>query len=119
MKAEHAVGDVGRFPEGQFVLMEVGGQQIGVVRLRGGALRAVRNWCPHKGAPICRGVISGTWPPSAPGALDYDREGEVLVCPWHGYEYDLNTGRELFQPVPTRLRMFPVVVRDGTVFVTV
>ena len=117
--AEVAVGPAAGFPVGRFVVMDVAGQQIGVVQLRSGELRAVRNWGPHKGAPICRGIIGGTWPPSAPGALEYGREGEVLVCPWHGYEYDLDTGRELYQPVPTRLRMFPVTVRDGQVYVTV
>ena len=84
-----------------------------------GEFRAVRNACPHKGAPICRGIIGGTWPPSEPGELSYDRDGEVLVCPWHGYEYDLRTGTEMFQKTPTRLRLFPVTVRDGEVFVTV
>ena len=119
VKQEVAVGAAAGFPVGRFVVMDVAGQQIGVVQLKNGELRAVRNWCPHKGAPICRGVIGGTWPPSAPGALEYGRDGEVLVCPWHGYEYDLDTGRELYQPVPTRLRMFPVTVRDGQVYVTV
>ena len=52
MKQEVAVGAAGSFPVGTFTLMEVAGQQIGVVQLNNGELRAVRNWCPHKGAPI-------------------------------------------------------------------
>ena len=82
-------------------------------------MRAVRNWCPHKGAPICRGIVGGTWPPSTHDALQYDREGEVLVCPWHGFEYDLHTGKEMFGTGLTRLRMYPVTVEGDQVFVTV
>lgn len=114
-----AVGRVDDFTPGHFVIVQAGRWELGITRLADGELRAVRNACPHKGAPICRGIIGGTWPPSEPGELSYDRDGEVLVCPWHGYEYDLRTGTEMFQKTPTRLRLFPVTVRDGEVFVTV
>ena len=118
-KTEVGVGPEERFAAGRFVKVDIPGQDIGVVRLRDGQLRAVRNYCPHKGAPICRGIVGGTWMPSQPGSLVYDREGEVLACPWHGWEYDLDTGMEMFRPVPTRLRFYPVTVRDGQVYVTV
>lgn len=32
----------------------------------------------------------------------HEREGEILKCPWHSYEFDLRTGRALFDP---RLRV--------------
>ena len=118
-KTEVGVGPEERFVTGRFVMADIPGQNIGVVRLRDGQLRAVRNVCPHKGAPICRGIVGGTWMPSEPGSLLYDREGEVLACPWHGWEYDLDTGMEMFRDVPTRLRFYPVTVRDGQVYVTV
>jgi len=113
------VGTTASFPVGHFVIMKVAGREIGVVRLASGEMRAVRNRCPHKGAPICRGIVGGTWPPSAPDELKFDRAGEVLVCPWHGWEYDLTTGEEMFQPRPSRLLTYPVTVRDGEVFVTI
>jgi nitrite reductase/ring-hydroxylating ferredoxin subunit len=116
---EVALGPERNFPEQTFTILKAGETEIGIIRLRDGEWRAVRNWCPHKGAPICRGIVGGTWPPSAPGELAYERDGEVLVCPWHGFEYDLHTGREMFQPVPTRLRLYPVSIRDGQVYVTV
>lgn len=114
-----AVGAEASFPVGRFVMVDVAGRDVGVVRLASGEMRAVRNRCPHKGAPICRGIVGGTWPPAGPEELAFDRDGEVLVCPWHGWEYDLNTGNEMFQPRPTRLLMYPVSVRDGQVFVTI
>ena len=118
-KTEVAVGREGDFVPARFTKVTVPRHHIPQVRLRDGQLRAVRNYCPHKGAPICRGIVGGTWLPSEPGALTYDREGEVLACPWHGWEYDLDTGRELFRAVPTQLRLYPVAVRDGQVYVTV
>jgi nitrite reductase (NADH) small subunit len=118
-KLDVDVGAADAFPEGKFVLVKVQDTEIGIIRLPNDQWRAVRNTCPHKGAPICRGIVGGTWPPSAPGELAYDRDGEVLICPWHGFEYDLDTGRELFQEVPTKLRMYSVSIRDQQVYVTV
>jgi nitrite reductase/ring-hydroxylating ferredoxin subunit len=91
--------------------------EVGVYRLEDGTLRAVRNACPHKGAPICRGSVGGTWPPSAPGTLEYAHDGEILSCPWHGREYDLRSGREIYQPAPTRLRLYRIEVDDDAVVV--
>ena len=118
-RTEVAAGPEDRFAEGKFVIIDAGRHSVGIIRLRSGELKAVRNWCPHKGAPICKGIVGGTWPPSPPGELRFERAGEVLVCPWHGFEYDLNDGCEMYRAVPTRLRFFPVAVRDGTVYVTV
>lgn len=118
-RQEILVGDTGELVDGKFKIVQQGALKIGVTRLRDGTIRAVRNWCPHKGAAICKGIIGGTWPPSAPGDLVYDCEGEILVCPWHGFEYDLRTGDELYRKVPTRLRFYEVVERDAKIYLLV
>jgi nitrite reductase/ring-hydroxylating ferredoxin subunit len=118
-RQEILVGDAAELVDGKFKIVQQGTLKIGVTRLRDGTIRAVRNWCPHKGAAICKGVIGGTWPPSAPGDLVYDREGEILVCPWHGFEYDLRTGDELYRKAPTRLRFYDVVERDARIYLLV
>jgi len=102
-----------------FTMVTAGTRRIGVTRLTNGALRAVRDRCPHKGASICQGILGGTWPPSAPGELTYGREGEIVSCPWHAYEYDLVTGAELFWPKGPGLRLYPTEEVDGRVFVLV
>lgn len=106
------VGTVSEFPVGSFRIVQAGRREVGVIRLDDREWRAVLNECPHRGAPVCRGTVGGTWPPSDPGTLDYVREGRVLSCPWHGYEFDLDDGRQLFQERPARLRLFRVEV-DG------
>ena len=113
-----AVGRADDFAEGKFQVMTLAGRDIGIVRLRTGEFRAVLNYCPHKGAKICKGIVGGTWPPALASDLRFEREGEILVCPWHGFEYDLVTGHELFWNRPTRLRFYPVAVADGQLVVT-
>ena len=113
------VGRIEDFPVGKFRIVMADGIEIGVVRLASGAVHAVRNRCPHKGAPICKGILGGTWPPSRVGELAFERDGEVLTWPWHGYEFDLNTGLELYQERPTKLRKYEVAVENDAVFVTV
>ena len=104
---------------GRFTMVTAGTRRIGVTRLPNGELRAIRDRCPHKAAAICHGILGGTWLPSAPGELTYAREGEVVACPWHGYEYDLVTGAELFWPGAPGLRMDPTEVAEGRVYVLV
>jgi 3-phenylpropionate/trans-cinnamate dioxygenase ferredoxin subunit len=119
-KKQHTVGKTADFPVGKFKIIEIGGREIGIAQLKNGEFRAVRNVCPHKGAPVCKGPIGGTALPSAVGELIYGRDGEILACPWHGFEFDLLTGDELIRSgKPTKLLMFPVAVANGNVLVTV
>jgi nitrite reductase (NADH) small subunit len=104
---------------GRFTMVTAGTRKIGVTRLPDGELRAIRDRCPHKAASICQGILGGTWLPSEPGELNYAREGEIVACPWHGYEYDLVTGAELFWPGAPGLRLYPTEEADGRVFVIV
>jgi 3-phenylpropionate/trans-cinnamate dioxygenase ferredoxin subunit len=40
-----------------------------------------------------------------------------MRCPWHGWEFDIASGRSLFDPDGVRVRNYPVTVEDGTVIV--
>jgi nitrite reductase/ring-hydroxylating ferredoxin subunit len=59
----------------------------------GRAMPAVLNVCPHEVAPVCLGGVRGTALASMPGEYTWGREGVILACPWHGWEFDLLTGR--------------------------
>ena len=109
------LGPLEDFPTGRYRLFQVGRREIGVVRLADGTVHATLNRCPHRGAPVCRGVVTGTLLPSDPDDLKLGLEGEVVRCPWHGYEFSVRNGECLFTGEGMRLRMFPAAVRNGRV----
>ena len=111
-----AVAKVGEIAPGERKIVEVAGRSIGVFNVHG-TFVAVLNVCPHALAPVCRGRLGGTTLPSPPGEFRWGREGEILSCPWHGWEFDLLTGRALADR-RRRLRLYPVTIEDNVVFIT-
>jgi hypothetical protein len=65
---------------------------------------------------MCYGLIGGTMLPSEPDAYVYGRDGTVLRCPWHAYEFDVRTGESIGGAVKGRVPVFETWVRDGDVF---
>jgi nitrite reductase (NADH) small subunit len=96
-------------------IVDVRGMSVGLFRVHD-EIVAVLNICPHELAPVCRGTQRGTTLPSAPGEFVWGREGEILACPWHQWEFELKTGRCLVDD-KVRLRTFPVSVEDGEVYI--
>ncbi len=111
------VAKISEIPSGGRKVVEVAGRSLGLFNVNGTFVAAL-NVCPHEGAPVCLGRIGGTTLPSSPGEFRWGREGEILTCPWHGWEFDLLTGRALADR-RKRLRLFPVTVEDDTLFVTI
>jgi nitrite reductase/ring-hydroxylating ferredoxin subunit len=105
----HIVGKVSEVPPGGRLIVEVEGRSIGVFNV-GGRFYALRNRCPHQAAPLCQGAIKGMALPSLPGEYLWAREGEILRCPWHGWEFDITTGRSIFNPHRVRVASYPVTV---------
>lgn len=109
----HVVARTSELPPGERKIVEVEGRSIGVFNVHG-EYYALRNACPHQGAPLCLGSVQGTAVPSRPGEYRWEREGEILRCPWHGWEFDLTTGQSIFNPHRTRVRSYQVTVSsDG------
>ncbi len=104
----HPVCPISELEPGKRKLILIGRTEIGVFNV-GGEYHAYRNICPHAGAPVCVGKISGTTLPSPVYEYSYGREGCILRCPWHGWEFDLKTGVHLVDP-DVRLKKFPVEV---------
>jgi nitrite reductase (NADH) small subunit len=113
---EARVANSEEIPENRFAIFKVDGVEIGIMRSEG-ELFAVRNICPHALAPICRGRVRGTMLPTDTVEYHFVMRNRVLVCPWHGYEYSLESGHCLFTDVKGRLRMYPATERDGGVYV--
>ena len=104
------VAKIADIPVGERLIVKVPahGKQIevGVFNV-GGEFYAYRNVCPHAGAPICQGKICGTTRAGAVGEYVLEREGEIVRCPWHGWEFDLLTGAQL---VDAKMKLKPYQV---------
>lgn len=112
------LGPVEQFPSRQFKLLKQNDEEIGIMRLGNGKFVAIENRCPHRGAPVCRGRVVGTFLPSEPGQINYGLDEKLLKCPWHGYEFDLETGSCVFTQSKLKLRMYSVEQRGTDVFLT-
>lgn len=103
-------------PVGGRKIVQVEHLSIGVFHLQSGFF-AVRNYCPHQGAPLCEGSVHGT---NRPGPeIEAALEGRVLRCPWHGWEFDIPSGKGLYD-LKSRVATYAVrVSEDGEVFLNV
>ncbi len=113
----HDVGDVSDFAVGAPARVTVSGRALVVVRTASGFL-AARDVCPHQAARLSDGAVSGTTLRCKPGEdVVYGRDGEIITCPWHGWEYDLATGKALVDPERVRVATYPARVAGSRVVV--
>ncbi len=110
--SKHVVARAADIPPGGRKLVTVRGRPIAVFNL-GGTFYGLLNRCPHQGGPMCEGVLTGLIEADTPGTYRYSREGEVLRCPWHGWEFDIRTGRSWCDPEKVTLRNYSVEVAPG------
>ncbi len=114
-KQRHVVAQEVEFKVGARKILKVGGREIGVFHTKAG-LFALRNSCPHQAAPLCLGPVTGTTMPSMPGEYIWGMDGQVLRCPWHGWEFDLKSGVGLYDPYKLeRVATYEVKVEEGEV----
>ncbi|MBZ0291159.1 MAG: Rieske (2Fe-2S) protein [Anaerolineae bacterium] len=111
-----AVAQVDEIPEGAHKLVQINGRSIGIFNVKG-VFVAVLNYCPHAWAPVCQGRVTGTTLPSPPGEYKWGRAGEILACPWHGWEFDLLTGKCLSDK--RKLHRYPVTVEENVIYIKV
>lgn len=110
----HDVGSLAELERDGRVVARVGGREVGVVAEPDGALHGIRNRCPHHGGPLCLGSVLERVA-GDPGV--YELAGRrVLRCPWHGWEFDLETGQCLDDPA-MRAAVYEARVEDGRVLV--
>lgn len=101
---------------GQMIMTNVGRIPVVVTRSPDGSLSALANTCLHLGGPLGKGRLCGTTDADEPAQYRYVRDGEILKCPWHGFEYDTKSGCLLAEP-ERRLRTFLVTVEGDKVIV--
>lgn len=103
-------------------IVEAGPVEVGVFR-KGNRYYAYRNLCPHQGGPVCEGVRI----PKVEVELDerkkfrrhcFNTDEMHFVCPWHGWEFKLETGEAAADP-EIRLQSYRVSERGGNIYVDI
>ena len=82
--------------------VEIAGREVAIFNLKTRYV-AIDNRCPHKGGPLCDGIVSGT----------------TVVCPLHGWRFDLETGLAVRASLPACVTTFPTRVEDGIVLIDI
>ena len=108
----HVVARAAELPPGTRKLVSIAGRDIVVLNIKG-ELFALSDKCPHKGGSLSRGKLTGLVVSRQPGSYEYSRAGEMLRCPWHGWEFDVRSGRSWCDPSRLRLINYAVSVEPG------
>jgi nitrite reductase (NADH) small subunit len=111
----YRVGTIEDLPPGSIRVVPIGRRDVVVFNLNG-EFHALADYCPHMGAPLHLGELTGMTISTGAYTYQWVREGEILRCPWHAWEFDIAAGRSVTAPV-RRIRKYPVRVEDGYVIV--
>jgi nitrite reductase (NADH) small subunit len=118
--ASYLVGVLSELTEDDRWVVTAEGREIVVFRHRD-RVYALSNVCPHQGGPVGEGLLLGR----VEGVVGEDgrylgdrfsAECTHLVCPWHGWEYDIRTGACAALP-DVRLQCYETEIREGDVYV--
>lgn len=93
--------EVGTIPDGEGRVVEVGGKTLALFNC-GGTYYATANGCVHRGGPLGDGLLEGT----------------TIICPWHGWEFDVASGACITNP-KARVSTYPVRREGDDLFVDV
>ena len=93
------VATVADVPEGAGKTVEVAGKQIALFNV-GGKFYAIDNACKHRGGPLGEGEV----------------DGSTVICPWHGWEYDVTTGANL-DDASVKVGCYPVKIENTDIMI--
>lgn len=119
---EHFIGALSDFTDEERKVVVIGGQRIVVLKYRD-ELFALSAVCAHMGGPVEEGVIvcrvAGVVDDSGRYLGDrFEETSPYIVCPWHGWQYDLRTGQA--GGLPSRvLTTFETEIREDKVYLHV
>ena len=117
----HLAGRSDGIQEHGRLVVDIGDKTVGIFRM-GGKLFAYENSCPHMGGPVCQGLVI----PAVRELINdtqvstgyaFDESEMRIVCPWHGYEFSIETGSHPAKP-SIRLKRVAVEEDGGEVYVT-
>lgn len=95
----YRVATVDQLKDGEMMAIKVEGEPILLAKVDG-CFYAVKDCCTHQDAPLSQGHL----------------EGVRVICPHHGAQFDLKTGKALTFPAVTPVETYTVVVEEGVVY---
>ena len=94
------IAPASELPNGERLFVEVADRPIVIFNLAE-QFFAIGDVCTHDDGPLGDG----------------DLEGYNIVCPRHGAEFDVRTGKVMQMPAVVDIPAYPVQVRDGNIFI--
>ncbi len=92
-------GKENEIQEGTGKQVEINGKTIALFK-KDGKIYAINGECPHSGGPLSEGSL----------------EGNNVVCPWHGFSFDIKTGKS---PQQCEVETYPVKIEGDKIMVDV
>jgi nitrite reductase/ring-hydroxylating ferredoxin subunit len=96
------VAALAALPPGKMLYVNVDGLPVALANVEG-TLYAFGDSCRHEGGPLSAGVLIGA----------------TVTCPWHGWTYDVRSGKSIVPPVGLRLPTYPVAVEGDDIYLTI
>lgn len=108
------------FPAREGRSVDLGDREIAVFNL-GERFAAIDAACPHRGGPLCDGIVTGVGAPSlAGGKIERNCAGDhAVVCPLHGWKVNLENGKVLKPEVSVRVDTYDIRINGGIIEVNV
>lgn len=117
-KRLHDICDADEVAPGAMRRCSVDGLDVVLMRDEDGEFFALRNLCAHMGASLSDGVFQAKMTRGEEiGDYRISDVDLIVRCPWHGYEFDVRSGRCPGDPDRIRVKTFPVTVQDGRVLI--
>lgn len=87
---------------GEMTCVTVEGLPIALANV-GGVIYAFSDVCRHEGGPLSAGVLIE----------------DTVTCPWHGWTYNIRTGKSIVPPIGLRIPTYPVQIEGTAVYVEI
>ena len=97
-----AVAKAADLAPGRMIIVEAEGERIALCNV-GGTFYAIQDVCTHDDGPLGEGTL----------------RGDAIECPRHGARFDVKTGAAVRMPAIAPVRIYPVRIENGSVFVEV
>ena len=97
--AKVKVANANDLKSGEGKVVTANGKTLALFNVNG-KFHAIENACLHRGGPLGEGSL----------------EGNIVTCPWHGFQYDVTSGQCLTNP-SLKEKSYPVEVNGEDVYV--